>query len=125
MLPGADGSIFSPNSSDLNSSLSMDDCELFVVSVFRGVSAPLSSGRSSPALLVSLESPSSVFVDEGAAALAGESSHNEKLKFEVALDGINRSDWPTSLRNRVVKDLRSVPDEMLVYPLEHVDPTDE
>lgn len=98
---------------------------MFVVSVFLGVSAPLSSRRSSPALLESLESPSGVFVDEGAAGLDGESSHNEKLKLEVALDGINRSDCPTSLRNRVVKDLRGVPDDMLVYPLEPPDPIEE
>lgn len=33
------------------------------------------------------------------------SSHNEKLKFEVALDGIKRSDCPTSVRYLVVNRL--------------------
>lgn len=107
MLPGADGSIFSPNSSDRNNTFNMDACDAGVST--RGT---LSSG---PLLFESFESSPPPFADTaGAVGLAGESSHREKLKLEVAREGMKRSDCPTSLRNRVVKDRRGVPDDDMV-----------
>jgi hypothetical protein len=95
----------------------MEGCGLLVTTpLLRDTASPPLSSAPFLSSVVFASFDSRLVVVEVATVAVGlgeESSHREKLKFEVARDGMNRSACPTSLRYRLVKVRGVLPDEKL------------
>lgn len=86
--------MFSPRSSDRRSSFSRGCCDEVVASV-RGVAGSVLSSEAVPFLSSTFVSFDSLLEREWFDDLLGRSPHREKLRLEVALDGMNLSERPT------------------------------